>query len=110
MKTFSIIGIDYFHYEEIKFNTFIDWINNNTKNPKEAQLCLTDKAFQNYFMAELSRINIRFITHLQLFKNPQTTQQKLDLYFDYLKKFDVIFPRALKPKVTQKQKISYEYN
>lgn len=110
MKTFSILGIDYFHYEEIKLTTFIAWINNNTSTAKEAQLCLTDKALQKYFMAELSSINIRFVTHLQLFKKPQTTQQKLDLYFDYLKKFDVVFPRALKPKVTQKQKISYEYN
>lgn len=109
MKTFKIIGIDPFHYEEIKFNTFIDWINNNTSNPKEAQLCLTNQSLQKYFMVELSSIEIRFVTHLQLFKKPQTTQHRLDLYFEYLKKFDVVFPRALKPKVTTK-KISYEFN
>jgi len=110
MKTFNIIGIDYFHYEEIKFNTFIDWINNNTKTPKEAQLSLTNQALQKYFMAELSSINIRFVTHLQLFKKPLTPQQKLDLYFDYLNRFKIFFPKALKPIITTKQKINYEYN
>ena len=110
MNMFSIIGIDYFHYEEIKLSTYIAWINNNTKTPKEAQLCLINQSLQKYFMAELSSINIRFVTHLQLFKKPLTPQQKLDLYFDYLKKFDVVFPTALKPKVTQKTTKIYKYN
>lgn len=110
MKTFSIIGIDYFHFEEIKLQAYIDWINNNTLNPKEAQLCLSNQSLQKYFMKELDSINIRFMTHLQLFKNTPTAQQKLDLYFDYLKKFDVFFPNALKPKVVTKQTYNYEYN
>lgn len=110
MRINRILQIDPLHYEEIKFTTFIEWINNNTNTPKECQMCLINKGLQNYYMKQLDSINIRFVTHLELFKKPQTPQQKLDLYFDYLKRFDVFFPKALKPKVTNKQPIKYEYN
>jgi|SRR5690554_4976183 len=110
MKTFKIIGIDKAHYEEIKYNSFIDWVMNNTATTLECQLCLSDKALQNYFMSQLSSIEIRFVAHLQMFKKPLNGQKRLDLYFDYLKRFDCFFPKALKPKVSTKQANNYEYN
>jgi len=105
MKTFRIIGIDQAHYENIKYDTYIDWVMNNTTTALERQLCLSDKALQNYFMNQLSSIEIRFVAHLQMFKKPLNGQERLDLYFDYLKRFNCFFPQALKPKLKAKQKI-----
>lgn len=110
MKIFSIIGIDPLHYENIKHTIFIEWILKHAKTDKECHLCFQDKRLQKYFLAELSSINIRFVTHLQMFKKPQSTQQKLALYFDYLKKFDMFFPHGLKPNVKNKDVFKYEYN
>lgn len=111
MKVFRIIGIDPLHYNEIKYNAYIEWVIKNTTTTKELQLCLMDKSLQKYFMSQLTSIEINYLTHLQVFKKHQTGQQKLDLYFDYLKRFDCFFPKALKPKVISKPKIErYAYN
>lgn len=106
---FKKIGIDPLHYEDIKYNTFIDWVIRNSNTPAECQLCLSDKSLQKYFMNELGSVEIRYLTHLQMFKKPLSGQERLSLYFDYLKRFDCLFPKALKPRVTKKQ-LSYAYN
>lgn len=101
MKTFSIIGIDPFHYEDIKFNTYLNWITKNTKSAQEYQLSLIDKSLQKNFMSRLASLEIRFLAHLQMFKKEQSKQQKLSLYLDYMKEFDFYFPGALRPKVSR---------
>lgn len=107
MKIYNTIGIDKAQYEDLKQQRFIDWIFKNSTSPAEIQLCLINSGLRNYFLKEIASINIRYLTHLQLFMKPQTTQQKFDLYVDYLKKFDVFFPKALKPKLKSKQKIHH---
>ncbi len=110
MKTFNIIGIDPIHYNEIKYQTFINWIGKNTNTAKEFQLCLIDKSLQNYFRKNFSSLEMNYVTHLQTFRKPQSGQDKMDLFFTYLKRFDCHFPKALKPKVSAKQLIAYECN
>jgi len=113
MKTFKIIGIDPLHYEEIKYETFINWGINNTNTPAECQMCLSDKGMQNYFKKHFASLEINFVTHLQMFRKPQSVQDRLDLFFTYLKRFDCHFPKALKPKVKPfkpAKGVRYEYN
>lgn len=110
MKTFSIIGIDPIQYEEIKFNAFMDWINNNTTTAIDCQMCLLDKGLKNYFIRMLSSIEMNFIFHLQSFKKPLNGQERLNLYHEHLKRFNHIFPKALKPKIKNRPSTKYEYN
>lgn len=110
MKTFKTIGIDQAHYEDIKYNTFIDWVMKNTKDAQECQLCLSNKSLQKYFMSELNSVEVRYLTHLQIFKKPLGGQERLSLYFDYLKRFNCFFPMALKPKPVKKRSIKFQYN
>lgn len=110
MKTHNIIGITANHYNEIKHDTFVEWIGKNTTTAKEFQLCLIDKALQNYYTKHFASLEINYVAHLQTLRKPQTGQQKLDLFFTYLKRFDCHFPKALKPKVSAKQMIAYECN
>lgn len=103
MKTHERIGISAEQYGRIIQDAYISWIMNNAATGKQAQLAFQEKALLNYFKFELREINHRFATHLNLFKKPQTVSQILDLYFQHLNKFKLYFPKALLPKVAQKQ-------
>lgn len=110
MKTFSIIGIDPLHYEEIIHDKFVSWIIDNTSTVKEFQLCLISKPLHNYYKSKIRSIEINFATHISLLQKNWSNEERKALFFEYLKRIDLFFPRALKPRTSSREIFNASYN
>ena len=105
MKTHQILNISEADYKKILWETKFDWFKTYNHTNQELQIALLNQSLHNYFDRKFQELENHFKNHVRFFERPKSQAEMIDLYVDFTNEIFRYFPKALKPKLTAKQKI-----
>lgn len=106
MKIYKILNTTAEQYNQMYWETKLDWFHAYNQSNQDLQLALLNQRLHNFFDKKYKDLENHFMNQVLLFNQGKSADELIDLYVDITNDIYKAYPKALQIKIKKTQRIN----